>query len=83
MQNRNKNVFFRFPNEFNLVQVSAAEMWNLFSEDLRNALSEHAQRKHRCPDNEYINLQFKVKYLWNHYVAGLESFQNVIPGYSK
>ena len=74
-------IVFRFP-DFSLVEVSAGEIWTLFTEDLRSGLAVHANKKITEVD-DYINLQFKVKYLWNHYVAQLKEYKNVIPGYSK
>jgi len=75
-------IFCRFSNEFNLVNVCAEEMWILFSDELCTTLTRHAKKQSR-PDNEYINLQFKVKFLWKNYVAGLDSYKTVVPGYSK
>lgn len=81
-----KNVYStvlnQFPNELNVSQVSPRKMWILFSEDLHNALLEHAQHR-QCKTADYMNLQFKVKWLYNEYVACLPSMAGVVPTYSK
>ena len=62
-------------------------MWTMFARDLQIGLAAHAY-KQLFPDNEYINLQFKVKFLWKNYVAswditGEDFAGDDIPGYSK
>ncbi|XP_076804286.1 protein unc-13 homolog B-like isoform X2 [Clavelina lepadiformis] len=79
-KNTYSNVLNQFPNELNVGQVSAGEMWKLFSDDLGNSLLEHAQYK-LCNTIQYLNLQFKVKWLYNEYIVALDAFQNVVPEY--
>ena len=74
---------FRFPSELNLGQLSANEIWVMFSEDLQCVLNEHEVNK-TCTNSEYMNLQFKVKWLYNEYIAKFESFElALLTGYSK
>lgn len=85
LYNWKKNIIlylFRFPNELNVGHVSAHEMWHLFSEDLRPALIEHSQHR-LCKTTDYMNLQFKVKWLYKEYVAGLSMNLKVVPEYSQ
>uniref|UniRef100_H2ZGE2 Protein unc-13 homolog B n=1 Tax=Ciona savignyi TaxID=51511 RepID=H2ZGE2_CIOSA len=76
------NYLNQFPSEFNVGQVCAAEMWKMFSEDLEKGLHEQAQQK-LWKTTDYMNLQFKVKWLYKEYVATLDAFQDAVPEYSK
>nr|XP_039262425.1 protein unc-13 homolog B-like [Styela clava] len=81
-KNTYSNVLNQFPNELNVGQVSARKMWHLFTEDLHNALQQHAPHR-MCKTADYMNLQFKVKWLYKEYVASLPSMVNSVPKYSK
>lgn len=72
----------QFPNELNVGDLSAEKLWQLFTDDLENALLEHAESK-LCSTTDYMNLQFKVKWLHKTYMIGLPAFKDVVPGYSK
>ena len=80
-----KNVYSevlnQFPNDLNVAELTAGEMWSMFTEDLKNGLQEHAEHK-LCATTDYMNLQFKVKWLYTQYVAKLPCMQGVIPEYS-
>nr|XP_002124363.1 protein unc-13 homolog B-like [Ciona intestinalis] len=76
------NYLNQFPSEFNVGQVCAGEMWKMFSEDLEKGLLEHAQHR-LCKTTDYMNLQFKVKWLYKEYVAPLDMFQDAVPEYSQ
>ncbi|XP_041464703.1 protein unc-13 homolog B-like isoform X3 [Lytechinus variegatus] len=75
------SVLNQFPNELNVGVLSATMMWCGFAKDMKSALEEHDQQR-LCTSAEYMNLHFKVKWMFNKYVEGVTEYENRTPEYA-
>lgn len=79
-QNSYCPVFNHFPQELKVGQLSAATMWSLFSIDIKEALVEHEEYKY-CKSSAYMNLHFKIKWLYSNYIQNVSPYEGQIPEY--
>ncbi|KAK3799106.1 hypothetical protein RRG08_051382 [Elysia crispata] len=75
-------VLNQFPQELVVGSVSAYMMWDQFSQDLCIALQQHEEEP-TCKSSEYMNLHFKVKWLYTKYIADVPQYRGAVPEYPR
>ncbi|XP_056021803.1 protein unc-13 homolog A-like isoform X9 [Ostrea edulis] len=75
-------VLNQFPQELNVGQVSAANMWALFSQHCSMFLKDQEQEK-PCKSSEYMNLHFKIKWLYSKFIADVPQYKGTVPEYPR
>ena len=79
-----RNTYGPVLNQFPSVKVgdiSAAILWEMLSYDLEGALEEHTKSPNKCKSSEYMNLHFKIKWLYSKYIAPLPEMKNKVAEY--
>jgi len=73
-------VLSQFPQELNIGHLSAYTMWTLFAMEMKYSLEAHEQER-AFKSNEYMNLHFRVKLLYNTYCRDIPQLKDKVPEY--
>lgn len=73
-------VLSQFPQELNIGHLSAYTMWTLFAMEMKYSLEAHEQVR-SFKSNEYMNLHFRVKWLYNTYCRDVPQLKDKVPEY--
>lgn len=73
-------VLSQFPQELNIGHLSAYTMWTLFAMEMKYSLEAHEQER-AFKSNEYMNLHFRVKWLYNTYCRDVPQLKDKVPEY--
>lgn len=73
-------VLSQFPQELNIGHLSAYTMWTLFAMEMKYSLEGHEQER-TFKSNEYMNLHFRVKWLYNTYCRDIPQLKDKVPEY--
>lgn len=73
-------VLSQFPQELNIGHLSAYTMWTLFALEMKYSLEGHEQER-SFKSNEYMNLHFRVKWLYNTFCKDVPQLKDKVPEY--
>lgn len=73
-------VLSQFPQELNIGHLSAYTMWTLFAMEMKYSLEGHEQER-SFKSNEYMNLHFRVKWLYNTFCRDVPQLKDRVPEY--
>lgn len=73
-------VLSQFPQELNMGHLSAYTMWTLFAMEMKYSLEGHEQER-SFKSNEYMNLHFRVKWLYNAFCKDVPQLRDKVPDY--
>lgn len=73
-------VLNQFPQELNIGHLSAYTMWSMFALEMKFSLEQHEQER-SFKSSDYINLHFRVKWLYNTYCRDVPQLKDKVPEY--
>lgn len=73
-------VLSQFPQELNIGHLSAHTMWTLFAMEMKYSLEGHEQER-SFKSRDYMNLHFRVKWLYITYCKDVPQLKGKVPEY--